>query len=284
MPDTRSNPDARLQPSLHQLAQKKLLEEIIRPGYKFTEFEGLESRLQRMLFEALQTETRRLQTVEESWVYMKEVCPPADFFLYQKPVETTPEDSWTEVADEDSETSEDPAAKQERRRVIEEKIQSFKDLWKPVSESHYLDIDPDHENYIRWDDQTIWARSREADLERIDEDDGNWGQVTLDKEISSQSLWYRLTMILEEPMLSKCHSDSRKYWRFFDLELYDGSALLCLCDTAPGSNVTFYGIGEASSAKALELLNYVCGNGCMKPGGFVFRSSCIVARAMTLSR
>ena len=266
---TVNSDGARPQPSLCQLAQSKALDNMLQPDFKFADFEEMEPRLQHMLFDALLAETKRLRTIEASWLYMKENCPRADFALYQEPSDSdTPSD---EETDEDNDGSMQTPAEKEFFRVNGEKIQSFRRLWTPVSDSFVPNIDRTSEGYIEWNEQEIAADSSDADLEREQPwESYAYGESLVDR-VSSQLLFYRLAMIFGKPMLSRCETDYDDWTRCwaFGLEFHDETGWLSIFDTSGDPYISFEGTSEASSAKALELLNYVSRGSCMNPNGYV---------------
>ena len=151
-------------------------------------------------------------------------------------------------------------------------IESFKDPWEPVSWSDHLHLDRRSESCVSWDESGILALSPYDDFERTPADrdtiDRSQGLTTLEGRISSQLLFFRLTTIFGAPMLSKCESEVDGCFSF-GLRLHDKSGQLSIMDYMGSPIVRFEGTSEMSSAKALELLNYVTGKSCMNPNGML---------------
>ena len=232
---------------------------MLRPDFKFANFEELEPRLQQMLFEALRTENKRLRAIEASWLHMKENCPRADFLFYQKPNETLSDIGLYDILDEDSDALSDTSTEKELYRVSDEKIQSLRKLWLPVSENPDLNRYWTSESYLYWDEASIAAESPGADLEMLWPRESYSSREYLEQRVSSQMLWYRLIKLFGQHELSICQAIYTHHWRTV-LKSYDGTAMLRIGDICGYPYVTFEGTNKTSSAKAIELLSYVSGD------------------------
>ena len=277
-PNTMNKPKKYSQPTLQQLASRKAMEQLLRPDFPSAEFEAMEPRLQRLVFEELRTEINRLRLIEDPWQTMQEECPRTDLSLYQQPFKTIAETSLNKESDQGN----NPrarfitpfAAMFERLRATRLQLDFFKNLWQPVSESFNLPLNRACEAYIEWRECNLTIESTEADLQRIQGPQSTLGEMhLLDTRISSQLLWYRLTLVFGPPMLAKCNTTPTQAWSI-KLLLNDRNATLYIYDSFGHVSVTYNGMSEASSVKALEFLNYVTGSGFKNPTDHMHTSRC----------
>ena len=219
------------QPSLQELATGKALSEILHPDFKDSDFEGLEPRLQRLLFAKLRAEVVRLHGIEQSWSFYKRDCPRADRQLY----------TWA-GRDRLGEDEED------------EKLQ-FQEKW-----SYTADTQESGRRYtIDWSAWDLAVEDPTSDQSRLvlKKDRKLNFDASFTRTISSQLLYYRITAVFG--MMPQSVSDEYKCCWTTDLWWEGGKGRLGLDEHKGAAGAFFHGT-EEGSVEALKLLNFLVGD------------------------
>ena len=258
------------QPSLGELSGKKALDEIIQPGYKFSHFEVLDPRLQRLLFEELQSEVQRLRQIEGSWRSMNENCPQLDLELLQ-----TPEPATLGSQSEEGKMDSEQIRGIERILIARRRtnpdfldkhdweIIYFSDIWS------YSIEEPKSSTPSKYHWQGFQLSLGSSDKRLKWDPLGNVEEYPLSalaRRISSQLLLYRIISIFDMPVTREDFEQYSSNWEVL-LVHHQGVGVITLRDDKGYPAVSFHGKTEASSNDALELLNFLCGKRCKHPLG-----------------
>lgn len=243
--DSRTVPS---QPTLQALCEQKALELDLE-----SDFESLEPRLQRLLFNKVRAENARLREIEQKWERLTRLCPSLDTQIYLRPNGRLSE--------------EDEIAAYEEKRVLTE-------LW------YYKDTDEDNgqERAMRmsspipkrsWDSLDLVSESPDEELGifALSDPSTQYSRKPpgrrhryLWARISSQLLFYRLAATFGMP--PPVETDGYKVCWEINLQHCDDSSTLEFYDYEGAAKARFFGSDDANE-DALKLINFLVGMECV---------------------
>ena len=231
-------------PTLQAICLRKALEGILDLDFPASDFSSLEPRLQEVLFTSLRNETNRLREKETQWSRVLKDRPSLDTEIYER-----------------EHTSIGPGDGGYRMQ------RNFRQTWSCVSNAEDVIIGA-HSTL-----DTIWRGSRDLTYEvetpgsdqggsyTFDPSNGHRNFLPLWRRISSQLLFYRLTVVFGMPPSRRL--SVRTCWEV-KLRHLDGASALLFRDHKGAVEATFVG-NAASNDDALQLLNHLVGFNCPHP-------------------
>ncbi len=264
-------PPSTSQPSLQEISEKKVLEQILQSDNPDADFESLEPRAQRLVFSRLRIENTRLLEVEKKWSALTRNCPSTDVEIYLNSKRYNEEDE-----QEDEENGYDlqeefvsnwsyPAG--DAREIVSE---ARGNITRPARNAEGVEANEDEgkgletERYLEWHKSNLVADSSESDIQLCFHEStprcrcmSKWLNT---RRVSSQLLFYRLTVTFGMPPARE--QDGYKSCWEVDLKYHDGPSVLSFYDYKGGANMRFFGTSKASD-EALKLMTYLFGMKCL---------------------
>jgi len=261
------------QPSLQEISEKKVLEQILQSDNPDADFASLEPRAQRLVFSRLRTEHARLLEVDQKWCALKSHCPSTDIEIYLNSRRTYEEDD-EEDEQEDDQNGYDLQEIQNQWSypvgAHENEDGGRENIARPAGNAEGVEATEEEgesleaKRNVEWHKSNLVADSSDSDIRLCFHNSGPWcdcmSRWLNTRRLSSQLLFYRLTVVFGMPPPRE--QDGYKSCWEVDLQYSDGASVLSFYDYKGAGNLRFSGTSKASD-DALKLLTYLFGMKCL---------------------